>query len=67
MFVHDTVPPGEPEMKRLQKEIHYSFEETAKGGRVVIRSDNKDAIAAVHRFLIFQIEVHKTGDRTGLR
>lgn len=67
MFVHDTVPPGEPEMKQLQKEIHYSFEETAKGGRVIIRTDNKAAIAAVHRFLIFQIEEHKTGDPTAIR
>src|SRR5258708_19320537 len=27
MFVHDSVPPGVPEMKRLQKSIHYSFDE----------------------------------------
>lgn len=67
MFVHDTVPPGEPEMKQLQKEIHYSFEATAKGGRIIIRTDNKAAIAAVHRFLIFQIEEHKTGDPTVIR
>jgi hypothetical protein len=36
MFVHDTVPPGVPEMERLQKEIWCTFEETASGGRVVI-------------------------------
>jgi len=62
MFVHDTVPPGVPEMKRLQKEIHYEFEETANGGRVAISSANKEALAAIHRFLRFQIEEHKTGD-----
>lgn len=67
MFVHDTIPPGEPEMKQLQNEIHYSFEETANGGRVIIHSENKDAVAAVHKFLIFQIEEHKTDDPTGLR
>ncbi|HKV60905.1 MAG TPA: hypothetical protein VJO16_03265 [Candidatus Acidoferrum sp.] len=62
MFVHDTVPPGVPEMKRLQKEIHYSLEETPRGGRVVISSANKEALEAIHRFLRFQIEEHKTGD-----
>jgi hypothetical protein len=25
MFVHDTVPPGVPEMKKLQKNIRYNF------------------------------------------
>lgn len=62
MFVHDTVPPGVPEMKRLQKQIRYSFEETPTGGRVVITSTDKDALKAIHRFLRFQIEEHKTGD-----
>ncbi len=63
MFVHDTVPPGVPEMKRLQKNIQYSFEETPNGGRVVISSTDKEALTAIHQFLRFQIEEHKTGDR----
>ena len=63
MFVHDTVPPGVPEMKRLQKSIKYSFEETPNGGRVVISSTDKEALTAIHRFLRFQIEEHKTGDQ----
>jgi len=62
MFVHDTVPPGVPEMKKLRENIHYSFEETPKGGRVLISSSDKEALAAIHRFLQFQIEEHKTGD-----
>jgi hypothetical protein len=62
MFVHDTVPPGVSEMKRLQKNIQYSFEETPNGGRVVISSANEEAVEAIHRFLRFQIEEHKTGD-----
>ncbi len=62
MFVHDTVPPGVPEMKSLRKSIHYSFEGTPNGGRVVIFSADKEALAAIHRFLRFQIEEHKTGD-----
>ena len=67
MFVHDTVPPGVPEMKRLRKDIQYSFEETPNGGRVVISSANKEAIEAIHRFLRFQIEEHKTGDQMDVR
>ena len=62
MFVHDTVPPGVPEMKRLQKQIHYKFEETPNGGRVVISSKDKHALSAIHQFLKFQIEKHETGD-----
>lgn len=67
MFVHDTTPPGVPEMKRLQGDIRYTFEDSASGGRVVISSANKDAIAAIHQFLRFQIEQHKTGDSTEVR
>ena len=67
MFVHDTVPPGVPEMKRLRKNIQYSFEETPDGGRVVISSANKEALEAIHRFLRFQIEEHKTGDPLDVR
>src|SRR6266550_3671053 len=67
MFVHDTVPPGVPEMKRLRKDIQYSFAETPNGGRVVISSANKEALEAIHRFLCFQIEEHKTGDPMDVR
>ena len=67
MFVHDSVPPGVPEMKRLQKHIRYAFEETPNGGRVVILSADLKALVAIHRFLQFQIEEHKTGDSTVVR
>jgi hypothetical protein len=67
MFVHNTVPPGVPEMKRLRKNIQYSLEETPNGGRVVISSANKEAVEAIHRFLRFQIEEHKTGDAMNVR
>jgi hypothetical protein len=64
MFVHDSVPPGVPEMKKLQKSIRYSFEETANGGRVVMLSKDKGGLDAIHCFLHFQIVEHKTGDPT---
>jgi hypothetical protein len=64
MFVHETVPPGVPEMRKLRKAIHYIFKGTPKGGRVVITSTDKEAIIAVHRYLKFQIKEHETGDQT---
>jgi hypothetical protein len=67
MFVHDTVPPGMPEMKRLPEKIRYSFEETPAGGRVVIATGDQESLAAIHKFLRFQIEEHKTGDPTEVR
>jgi hypothetical protein len=67
MFVHGTIPPGVPEMKRLQKQIRYSFEEMPNGGRVAISSTDEDALAAIHDFLRFQIQEHKTGDSVEAR
>jgi len=64
MFVHDTVPPGVPEMRRSRKKILYSFEETPTGGRVVMVTTSKESLAAIHKFLRFQIEEHQTGDLT---
>jgi hypothetical protein len=62
MFVHDTVPPGVADMKRLRAKIKYSYEETASGGRVVISSADRASREAIHEFLRFQIQEHKTGD-----
>jgi hypothetical protein len=67
MFVHDTVPSGVPEMNKLREQISYSFEETPNGGRVVISSTDEEALTAIHKFLRFQIEEHKTGDPMEIR
>jgi hypothetical protein len=67
MLVHDTVPPGVPEMKRLRKEIQYTFEETASGGRVIISYTDKEAVSAIHSFLRFQIDEHKIRDPIEIR
>jgi hypothetical protein len=64
MFVHDTVPPGVPEMQRLQNKIRYTYKPTANGGRIVISTQDSAALAAIHNFLRFQIEQHRTGDPT---
>ena len=66
MFVHDTIPPGVPDMKRLRDKITYKFEETPAGARVVITTAEPQALAAVRQFLRFQIAEHKTGDSTAV-
>jgi hypothetical protein len=35
-----------------------------RGGRIRITTNNKEALAAVHEFLRFQIADHQTGDST---
>jgi hypothetical protein len=64
MFIHDTTPPGVATMERLHKEIHYQYEQTDTGAKIVIATTNPEALNAVHEFLRFQISEHRTGDRT---
>ena len=63
MLVLDTVP-REAVMKRLSEKMEYSFQETPGGGRVVIYAADEEPLAAIHKFLLFQIEDHRTGDPT---
>ncbi|MDX6692653.1 MAG: hypothetical protein QOF02_256 [Blastocatellia bacterium] len=60
MFIHEQVPPGVPVMKRLQSEIKYEVENTERGARVSIKTQNPEALAAVQDFLRFQIKEHHT-------
>jgi len=62
MFIHDSVPPGTTTMKLMKAAIHYKYEETSSGGRVLIETHDPIAVAAVHDFLRFQITEHQTGD-----
>ncbi|HEX8186041.1 MAG TPA: hypothetical protein VF747_14860 [Blastocatellia bacterium] len=62
MFIHDRLPPGIDEMKRLSADIDFRFEETARGGRVRISTTNPEARKGIHDFLRFQIQDHQTGD-----
>jgi hypothetical protein len=64
MLVHSQVPPGVPVMKEKRGVISYSFEESPDGGRVRIKTEDRDALKAVHDFLGFQIEDHHTEDKT---
>ena len=62
MFVHDQVPPGVETMKQQKSAIRYKYEEAERGGLVRISTSNSEALRAIHEFLRFQIEEHKTGD-----
>jgi hypothetical protein len=62
MFIHDREPAGVSVMKELKNSITYKYEESERGGKVIVSSNNSDAVKAIHDFLRFQIEDHKTGD-----
>lgn len=60
MFIHDRVPPGVPEMK--SGKVVYRYSQTQNGARLKISSSDPKTIAAIHDFLVFQIDDHQTGD-----
>lgn len=62
MEVHAQLPPGVPVMKERKEKISYRFQSIERGGKVVIRSYDGEAVKALHEYLKFQIEEHKTGD-----
>jgi hypothetical protein len=62
MFIHDTVPPGVPVMESKRSAISYLFESMPNGGRIRIMTSDKDALEAIHQFLVFQIADHRTAD-----
>lgn len=62
MLVHATTVPGTKEMSSLKDHITWKYADTVKGGRVDIVATNPSALKAIHAFLRFQIEDHKTGD-----
>jgi hypothetical protein len=61
-LTHARVPSGVPQMRKLKSAISYRYEELKCGGRLRVTSKDLTAIAAIHDFLKFQIEGHKTGD-----
>ena len=67
MLIHDQTPPGVEALRRLGSAVAYHYAPTPRGGRVEIATDDAEGQAAVHAFLRFQIEEHRTGDPTGSR
>jgi hypothetical protein len=65
-LTHAQQVPGTAEMTRLKDRITYHYEDTPIGGRVRIVTRDAAALTAVHAFLRFQIEDHRTGDSGGV-
>lgn len=66
MEVHAQQVPGTADMTKLKDRLSFKYVETPRGGRVDVVTTDKDALAAVHEFLKFQIADHKTGDSTNV-
>ena len=62
MFIHSTVPPGAATMSKRRALITYRYEQTGRGGRILIATSDRLALQAIHAFLRFQISDHQTGD-----
>lgn len=60
MFIHGQVPPGASTMTRLRDAIRYRYEPTDRGGQITIDTSNRQARRAIHDFLRFQIQDHRT-------
>jgi hypothetical protein len=58
--VHGEDPAGVPALKRLSGDISYTCVPDGTGGRVVIATRSKEALAAVHDFLRYQIREHRS-------
>ncbi|HEY7112649.1 MAG TPA: hypothetical protein VIA45_06910 [Thermoanaerobaculia bacterium] len=64
MLIHGRTPPGVPVMKDRKKTICYAYEDTPTGARIAISTADPRSLVAIHDFLRFQIEDHRTGDST---
>jgi hypothetical protein len=62
MLVHGRDVPGTATMSQRKSQLHWHYEETPRGARLLVTADNKPTLDALHAFLKFQIEDHKTGD-----
>ena len=67
MLIHDRIPPGVPVLQKRKAEVRYEFTQTNQGGIIRITTQNGEALNAIHEFLRFQIQDHRTGDSTEVK
>jgi hypothetical protein len=60
-FVHDREVPGTAVMTQRRSRITYTTESLPRGGQLRIHSDDSIAVAAIHEFLSFQRQDHRSG------
>lgn len=59
-FVHGREVPGTEGMTRLRSRITYTVESLPSGGQLRIRSSDPTAVTAIHQFLSFQRQDHRS-------
>ncbi len=59
--VHAQDVPGTEVMAQKRAVIRYTFRELPRGGEVRITTSDAEALAAIHAFLAFQRQDHRTG------
>jgi hypothetical protein len=64
-YVHARPVPGTDVMSRQRGRITYTVESLPRGAAVRIRSDDAEALRAIHAFLAFQREDHHASARHG--
>lgn len=60
-FVHDQQVPGTAVMAARRDAITYSVRDLPRGGEVRIQTTDPEALVAVHDFIAFQHQDHRTG------
>jgi TusA-related sulfurtransferase len=60
--IHARVPDGVDVMKERGAAIAFEYEELDRGARVHLETSDAQAREAIHAFLRFQINDHRTGD-----
>ena len=60
-FVHEQEVPGTAVMAERRAGITYTADTLPRGGQVRIRTDDPEAVRAVHEFLAFQRADHRAG------
>jgi hypothetical protein len=60
--IHARKPDGVEVMRELGDAIRYEYREIERGALVRVTTRDARGIDAVHRFMKFQIEDHRTGD-----
>jgi hypothetical protein len=60
--IHGEPPAGAPTLAEHAAEMDYRYEETPSGARLRLLAKTPATLAAVHDFLRYQINEHRTGD-----
>ena len=60
-FVHAQEVPGTRVMAAKKSAIRYEFNELPRGGEIRIRTQDPEALRAIHEFLAFQRMDHRAG------